>query len=250
MKRNYIKYGKKILALSLAAVLGAASLTTGCGQSSSTEASNKENSSSEAAEAGTEATAPVLTVWSDWGISDYFKDQGDAYYWKAIEEATGVDLQFIDSSGGKDALSILVGTDDLPDIIIEYDGTLPGGVQKMLADGSIVPLNDLMDAGKLPNFKAYLDSDPEADKLCKNDDGLYAWAPMIRKPDSPLVFNGNMIRQDWLDELGLQMPETIQEMEDTLLIFKEKKDATQAFPLPIRTMIVSSTPMGFAKECI
>ena len=223
MKRNYIKYGKKILALSLAAVLGAASLTTGCGQSSSTEASNKENSSSEAAEAGTEATAPVLTVWSDWGISDYFKDQGDAYYWKAIEEATGVDLQFIDSSGGKDALSILVGTDDLPDIIIEYDGTLPGGVQKMLADGSIVPLNDLMDAGKLPNFKAYLDSDPEADKLCKNDDGLYAWAPMIRKPDSPLVFNGNMIRQDWLDELGLQMPETIQEMEDTLLIFKEKK---------------------------
>ena len=99
------------------------SLTTGCGQSSSTEASNKENSSSEAAEAGTEAAAPVLTVWSDWGISDYFKDQGDAYYWKAIEEATGVDLQFIDSSGGKDALSILVGTDDLPDIIIEYDGT-------------------------------------------------------------------------------------------------------------------------------
>lgn len=128
MKRKLYKIWEKILALSLAAVLGAASLTTGCGQSSSTEASNasnKENSSSEAAEAGTEAAAPVLTVWSDWGISDYFKDQGDAYYWKAIEEATGVDLQFIDSSGGKDALSILVGTDDLPDIIIEYDGTLP-----------------------------------------------------------------------------------------------------------------------------
>ena len=70
MKRNYIKYGKKILALSLAAVLGAASLTTGCGQSSSTEASNKENSSSEAVETGTEAAAPVLTVWSDWGIRE------------------------------------------------------------------------------------------------------------------------------------------------------------------------------------
>ena len=52
---------------------------------------------------------------------------------------------------------------------------------------------------------------------------------MIRKPDSPLVFNGNMIRQDWLDELGLQMPETIQEMEDTLLIFKEKKGCDAGF---------------------
>lgn len=69
MKRNYIKYGKKILALSLAAVLGAASLTTGCGQSSSTEASNKENSSSEAAEAGTEAAAPVLTGFGRTGES-------------------------------------------------------------------------------------------------------------------------------------------------------------------------------------
>ncbi len=134
-----------------------------------------------------------------------------------------MDLQFVDSSGRKDALSILIGTDDLPDIIIEYNSDVSGGVQKLLADGSILPLNELMDAGYMPNLKAYLESDPEVDKLMKNDEGLYAWAPMIRKADSPLVFNGNMIRQDWLDELGLAMPETIQEMEDVLLAFKEKK---------------------------
>lgn len=229
MKKNYRKYGKKILALSTAATLCAGVLLAGCGKNNSSENANNEIKGNEAAASETNDTVPVLTIWSDWGINDYFKDQGDAYYWKAIEEATGVDLEFIDSSGGKDALSILVGTDDLPDIIIEYDGTLPGGVQKMMADGSIIPLNDLMEEGKLPNFKAYLNSDPEADKLCKNDDGLYAWAPMIRKPDSPLVFNGNMIRQDWLDELGLDMPETIQDMEDVLLAFKEKKGCDVGF---------------------
>lgn len=140
-----------------------------------------------------------------------------------------MDLQFLDSSGGKDALSLLAGTDDLPDLIIDYDPTFPGGVQKMLSDGSIIPLNDLMDQGYLGNYKKYLEQDPEVDKLIKNNEGLYAWVPMIRKPDSPLVFNGNMIRQDWLDELNLEMPKTVQEMEDVLVAFKEKKGCDSAF---------------------
>ena len=206
------------------------SLFTGCGSSGQTQAdasvSNKEETGS-AATSGEET--PVLTVWSYWTNGDLYNDQGDWEYWQAIEEACNVDLQFVDSSGGKDALSLLAGTDDLPDIIIELEPTIPGGVQKLLLDGSIIPLNDLMDNGYMPNFKAYLESDPEVDKLCRNNEGLYAWAPMIRKPDSPLVFNGNMIRQDWLDELGLQMPETVQEMEDVLVAFKDQKGCDSAF---------------------
>jgi len=238
MKNNLNRFGKKLLAFSLSMTIGLPAFLTGCGNNEAGELSEREgtesqtpadNGTSENIESSETDPAPVLTIWSNWSISDYFKDQGDAYYWKAIEEATGVDLQFIDCTGGKDTLSILVGTDDLPDIIIEYDGNLPGGVQKMMADGSILPLNNLMESGKLPNFTAYLESDPEADKLCKNDDGLYAWAPMIRKPDSPLVFNGNMIRQDWLDELGLTMPETVQEMEDVLLAFQNQKGCDIGF---------------------
>ncbi len=62
-----------------------------------------------------------------------------------------------------------------------------------------------------------------------NDDGLYAWAPMIRGKESSLVFAGNIIRQDWLEELGLEAPTTIQEMEDILLTFKEKKGADAGY---------------------
>ena len=242
------KHWKKVLAAAIsAAMLGG--LLSGC-QSAGTENGQAEvkqaeggqsegesqdetgktdsGEASEVSDSGNtgdvnEEGRPIVTIWSDWQVSEHFADQGDAYYWQEIEKATGVDLQFVDSSGRKDALSILIGTDDLPDIIIEYNGEVSGGVQKLLADGSILPLNELMDAGYMPNLKAYLESDPEVDKLMKNDEGLYAWAPMIRKADSPLVFNGNMIRQDWLDELGLAMPETIQEMEDVLLAFKEEK---------------------------
>lgn len=238
MKRKLVK---RLLSLSVAGACLFTTLLAGCGKGQA------ENSGSDAApemaktqeasgteeEAGAESEAAgekaSLSIWAYWTNSDLYADQGDWEYWKNIEEACNVELEFLDSSGGKDALSLLAGTDDLPDIIIDYDWTFPGGVQKMLSEGSIIALNDLMDNGSMPNYKAYLETDEEVDKLIRNDEGLYAWAPMIRRPDSPLVFNGNMIRQDWLDDLGLSMPETVQEMEDVLVAFRDEKGCDSAF---------------------
>ncbi len=177
------------------------------------------------------STEPVkLKIWSSWdGAADLMKNQGDAPYWKAYEKATNTDLEFVDSTGGLEALSVLIASGDLPDIIIDYSTNIPKGIQQNLHDGTIIALNDAMDAGYMPNFKAYMEKDKEVDRLTVNDDGQYAWAPMIRTKDSPLVFGGNMIRQDWLNELGLQQPTTIQEMEDVLLAFKEKKDCDSGY---------------------
>lgn len=240
------KYVKRMLGLSLASACLLATVLTGCGSGGQSQdeaggakteetadtdaqtpqASEEEESQPQTADSGEKAT---LSIWAYWTNSDLYADQGDWEYWKNIEQACNVELEFLDSSGGKDALSLLAGTDDLPDIIIDYDWTFPGGVQKMLSEGSIIALNDLMDNGSMPNYKAYLETDEEVDKLIRNDAGLYAWAPMIRRPDSPLVFNGNMIRQDWLDDLGLSMPETVQEMEDVLVAFKDEKGCDSAF---------------------
>lgn len=240
------KYVKRMLGLSLASACLLATVLTGCGaggqsqeeaggaktdetadtDAQTPQASEEEASQPQTADSGEKAT---LSIWAYWTNSDLYADQGDWEYWKNIEQACNVELEFLDSSGGKDALSLLAGTDDLPDIIIDYDWTFPGGVQKMLSEGSIIALNDLMDNGSMPNYKAYLETDEEVDKLIRNDAGLYAWAPMIRRPDSPLVFNGNMIRQDWLDDLGLSMPETVQEMEDVLVAFKDEKGCDSAF---------------------
>lgn len=241
MKKKYVN---RMLSFSVASVCLLSAALTGCGSTDQAESGNAAAdepaaAADEAADNG-EAESPAetdassaekatLSIWAYWTNSDLYSDQGDWEYWKAIEEACNVDLEFLDSSGGKDALSLLAGTDDLPDIIIDYDTTFPGGIQKMLSDGSVIALNDLMDNGFMPNYKAYLETDTEVDKLIRNDAGLYAWAPMIRRPDSPLVFNGNMIRQDWLDELGLSMPQTIQEMEDVLVAFKDQKGCDSPF---------------------
>lgn len=221
MKKKML--ARKAVSLSLITSMLSASILCGCGDAKGNKA--VQDQSGQSSSQAKEEDRPKLTVWAYWTNGDIYQDQGDSEYWKAIEEACNVDLEFVDSSNGKDALSLLVGSDDMPDIIIDYDNTFPGGVQDMLLDGSIISLNDLMDKGCMPNFKAYLASDPEVDKLCKNNEGLYAWAPMIRKADSPLVFSGFMIRQDWLNDLGMKMPTTLQEMEDVLTAFKDKKKA-------------------------
>ena len=176
-----------------------------------------------------ESGADKLVVWGSWdGMADILDEQGNAPYWQAYQEATNTEIEFIDTTGGKEALSVLISTmstGDMPDIIIEYDFNIPTGLQQSLLDETIIPLNGPMDAGYMPNFTAYLEGDPDVDKLIKNDDGLYAWAPMIRAADSPLVFGGNMVRQDWMDELGLNTPTTIREMEDVLIAFRDKKGA-------------------------
>ena len=238
MKRKLVK---RLLSLSVAGACLFTTLLAGCGkgqaENSGSDAAPETAKTQEASGTEEEAGAEVeaagekasLSIWAYWTNSDLYADQGDWEYWKNIEQACNVELEFLDSSGGKDALSLLAGTDDLPDIIIDYDWTFPGGVQKMLSEGSIIALNDLMDNGSMPNYKAYLETDEEVDKLIRYDEGLYAWAPMIRRPDSPLVFNGNMIRQDWLDDLGLSMPATVQEMEDVLVAFRDEKGCDSAF---------------------
>lgn len=228
---------KKVIALVMGVLMSCS--IVGCGSESSTEAAKTENeaaktenvgveSSTEASDTEASEERETLTIWSCWTNSSVVSDPGDNYFFQAIEEACNVDLEFVNSAGGKEALSILTGTGDLPDLIYDWDYNIPDGLQGSLNNGSIIALNDLIDQGKMPNFTAYLATDSEADKLIKNDEGLYAWAPMIRKQDAPTVFAGNLIRQDWLDELGLEMPTTMDEVENVLRAFKEQKGADAA----------------------
>jgi len=221
----------------LAAVM-TASLLVACGNNSTnTDSSNEqkpEQTIQQAEPESVEAEVLIpegkkLTYWSTWTGSKMVTSPGDTEYFKAIQKATGIPLEFVSSTGGKDQLAVLIASGEIPDIIHEWTGNYPGTIMKALSDGIIIPLNDLIDKGYAPNFKAYLNKDTEVDKLSKTDEGIYYSFPMIRLPDSPLVWNGYMIREDWLKELGLEMPKTLKDMENILLEFKEKKGASSGF---------------------
>ncbi|MGG1516436.1 extracellular solute-binding protein [Paenibacillus oryzisoli] len=144
------------------------------------------------------------------------------------QKKTGVTLKYTTApnNGNEQQFNVMLASGDLPDMI-EYNWTngYPGGPEKAIKDGYILKLNDLIDK-YAPNLKKYLKEHPEIDKMVKTDNGSYYVFPFIRGDSYLQVFHGPIVRKDWLDDLGLPVPTTIDEWYTTLKAFKEKKGAS------------------------
>lgn len=163
-------------------------------------------------------------------VSNY----GETPFAKELQKRTGIKIDYQHPpQGSEDEKFNLMVMGELPDII-EYnwaDG-YPGGPAKAIEDNIIQELDI---ENKAPNLYAYLQENPEVDKMVKTDDGKYYAFPFIRGERSLQTSAGIIIRKDWLDDLGLEVPETIDEWEVVLTAFKEQKGAK--YPLCYRTYV-------------
>ena len=80
--------------------------------------------------------------------------------------------------------------------------------------------------------------------MLKTDDGTYYTFPFIRGDEILCVNQGIVIRGDWLDELGLSMPETIDEWHEVLTQFKEKKGAAAPLVYSGKNMLTNGGFIG------
>lgn len=151
-------------------------------------------------------------------------DLGDTPYAEMMEKRTGVKVKYISPVAGQEQeqLNLLLVSDDVPDMI-EYNWyEFTGGPNKAISDGYIIALNDYMDYA--PNLSKVLKEHPDYDKMIKTDEGKYYVFPFIRGGDLLLATQGLSIRKDWLDELGLAIPETYDEIYEALKKMKEAKN--------------------------
>lgn len=143
---------------------------------------------------------------------------------KAWQEATGVTIEVIQCANS-DALNLLIAGGDLPDLIYFYPSSYSGGAEKAIKDGVIEPLNDYIDECA-PDLKAVLDGNDVWRKTNTTSSGFIIGAPFIRGEDFMCTSAGLIIRQDWLDDLGLDVPQTPDDLYEVLKAFKEEKGAT------------------------
>ncbi|MGG4345301.1 extracellular solute-binding protein [Paenibacillus lautus] len=178
-------------------------------------------------------TDKKLTYWGEinGNLIGVKNSHSEIPFFQKWQEKTGVPLEFTAPPTGqvRESLNVMLASGDLPDMI-EYNfiGDFPGGPEKAINDGYILKLNDLIDQ-YAPNLKKYLEENPDIDKMVKTDSGSYYVFPFIRGDEYLRVFQGPIIRKDWLDELELPVPETIDEWTTTLRAFKEKKGAAAPF---------------------
>ena len=238
-----------------AAVLAASALLSGCsGNTETTEESTAQTAETQAEEsqasaetaeesAGAAAVTAVhdesrriadgdvtLTIFCDFqnGARAYYTDLGDNPVVQWIEEDTGLNLEFIHAPAGDDGsyFQQLLASGDLPDLMFTnlFQSNYPGGVEGAIADGLLYNVTELVETEAV-NFKALCDEsgDPDIEKKIRGDEGNIIKFGTIWLPptDNNKIFNGLVVRQDWLDEYGLEAPATLDEYTEVLRTFKE-----------------------------
>ena len=227
---------KKALSLVLSSAILIAALT-GCGSAddtSSTPTSNATESSSITSSSSTDssdtATGEGTTLTIGLVQNTLTTDYEDNYLTNLIEESTGVNLEFFffpsDSTEAKQKFSMMVaGGEELPDIVCL--GLSDIERYNYGSGGYFIPLNDymendaenwniMMDTWATPEQKANLLRDAYS-----FDGNMYVFPTFYCDPADAVALYMS-INQTWLDNLGLEVPTTTDELYNVLKAFKEQ----------------------------
>lgn len=212
----------------LAGVIGTAMLISGC-------SGNSNSSSSSSTPMGSSSTVPpastsqpeaqkdnqaasgfraekeqTLTVFTTESSNQPIKDFAPAQ--QEIFKKTNIKLEF--EIGNKDKRSILLATNNLPDIV-RIDA---GGVMEYGPTGVFVNVTDYMNQGKMPNLKKFYD---EIENLKKREvDGVLWACPMIARGEAANGF-GPVLRADLLEKHNIATPKTFDELLEAMKKLKE-----------------------------
>lgn len=166
----------------------------------------------------------TFTYWFNldpWKAAPEIDNYNEVAAYQELEKLTGVHIDFIHPVIGQETeqFNLMVASGEYPDIIWYNWTTYPGGIEKAVSDGLIIPLNDLIDQ-YCPNVKAKVVGNPEIARTLATDSGDYDYFPYIHW--NQLIKAGwtYQVRQDRLQELNLELPETMDEYEATLLALK------------------------------
>ena len=165
------------------------------------------------------STTPSLTG------SSLIADDGSELGWaKWLQERTGADIQvdlysFLDSN---DKLNLMIASGDYTDIIVgmfNYSGGIDGAVEEEV-------LTNIAEYPEyIPDYLNVLFEDINDVAAAYSAEFNLTAFYGINDPNAKAEY-GPVIRQDWLDELGLDAPETYDDLHDILVKFKENYDST------------------------
>ena len=188
-----------------------AGLLAGCG------GGGGEQSSSSAAEGGD--SVPTFTIatmrWSDAWPTDFL----ESGIMKELEEEHGINIEWeiYYASDWSEQKSLLLASGDLPDAFLGSNALTASDMAQN--KGNFVELTDLITEETMPNLTALFEEDPELKAVCTDRDGKIYSLPKklgIRPEVDGYVF---YINKEWLDNLGLEVPSTYEELENVLEAF-------------------------------
>lgn len=171
-------------------------------------------------------------------------DPNEKLIFKRLEEETGVHIEWKNYTKDQfvEKRNLALASGELPDAIMDaafsdYD------LLKYAKDGTIIPVEDLIDK-HMPNLKNVLEQAPEYKSMITAPDGHIYSFPWIEELGSgksriQVVDGLPWINVEWLNNLGLEMPKTTDELKEVLLAFKtqDPNGNGEADEIPVSFMI-------------
>lgn len=242
-----------VMCLSMLAGCGNNDDGTQGGNSGSSEGSSSTPVSSTPTESTPDASQPSggeepsgqawEQTWPDgqkitWLVRDDNVDPADSRYQQLIgvqkiEEMFHVDIEFIIFNGkaddAKEQYLTMLTTEPLPDVISYLNEEMykaDGGITGLKTKG-IIPqsLNEIIET-KMPNLSKILEDRPDIARDLSDNNGEYLYFERINPYDSATDYvaasdTGLVMRKDWLDDVGMDVPTNMDEWYDVLTAFKQ-----------------------------
>lgn len=158
-----------------------------------------------------------------WIVSTKISDVNDTPVIQNFEELTGVHIDWIHVSeaDAETRRNLMWASGDIPDII----GTGMFTSNDLLSYyqyGVLLPISDYIDTC-MPNFKDLTSREGYTgvlDSITLSDGKIYS-LPAVQADNHTQVTSQVSINVNWLDQLGLDMPTTTDELIDVLIAFRD-----------------------------
>ena len=241
---------KKWLSMFLAAVM-LCGVLAGCGgtQSGSTPASGAQSASA-AGDSNVNAEGfPIvnepITLRGMVALNANVKDWNEHPALKRMEELTGIHIEWecVPDAGFTEKRNLAFASDDLPDIILRAKIS-PQEEMKYAANGQLVALDEYLDYA--PNLSALIEQDDAIRKGITMPDGHIYSCPQLNKTEGNLIHH-YWINKTWLDEVGKEVPTTVDEWVDCLKAFRDGGDLNgngAADEIPMATWFGATDTFG------
>ncbi len=239
-----------IMAMTLSIISGCGSTTSNSQSAESSTTSQKadnssakneadgsatEKSSDEAAALSLPISKELINIDVFWpapaNVLKFIKDFNEGSVWPIIEKQTNIHVNWI--HGNDEQFNLMINSGDLADIIVhDNPDTMkyPGGPDKAIDDGAYLRLNEYLDKYSL-YYKKLIESTPDFYRDSRTDDGnIWGFAMLETNIQGP--YTGLVLRQDWLDELGIDTPVTFDDWYAMLKKFKDEKNCAAPLILP------------------
>ncbi len=158
---------------------------------------------------------PVTLTYHEMSATAWKDDTAVA---QKLKEMTNVQLEGTISHNQTDmkqAYNLMIVSGELSDLVFY---TVRDDILTHAEEGAFIPLNDLIKE-HAPNIQRYIDENKELKQAITAIDGNIYYIPQIR---DGVTAAGYFIREDWLDNLGLEVPTTVDDFYDVLKAFKEQ----------------------------